>query len=245
MSSNPDASISQPEVPDQLKDRVKASYDAIATEYNDWTRDHWPLKIKYLDQLLTKLDTDSQQPGQQQQRPRRFLELGCGAGLPVLDHLLARDATATVAANDLSTTQLDLARANLAPKHGSPGRVDFHPGDMLALDFPAASFDAVVALYSICHLPPREQVEMLAKISRWVRPGGGVLLNVTTETTDGVTANNWLAQDKQSWMYWSGLGPEGTVKVVEESGLDVLETAVDGGEDDTYFWIIAGKSKSG
>ncbi|KXJ87948.1 methyltransferase [Microdochium bolleyi] len=228
--------------PADLKDRVKASYDAIATEYNDWTKDHWPLKIKHLDQMLAKLDGTTATTSATATDPkpaRRFLELGCGAGLPVLDHLLSRDPATTVVANDLSTTQLDLARTNLA-KHGAE-RIEYAPGDMLALSFPDASFDGVVALYSICHLPPREQVAMFAKIAAWVRPGGTVLVNVVNQASGAITADKWLAEDKESWMYWSGLGPEQTVQVVRESGLEVLDTVVDGGKDDFFFWIIARK----
>ncbi|KAH7014442.1 methyltransferase [Microdochium trichocladiopsis] len=241
MASNANSTTDAPAaVPEHLKDRVKASYDAIATEYNDWTKDHWHIKTQYLDKLLGHLESAPPAKGDSTPaQPRRYLELGCGAGVPILDTLLARDPATTVVANDLSTAQIDLARSHLA-KHGA-GRVEYAPGDMLALDFPANSFDAVIALYSICHLPPAEQVDMFRKLGGWVKPGGGVLVNVTNEVNKGLTLDTWLADDK-GWMYWSGLGPEETLKVVrEQAGLDVVETAVDGGVDDTFFWIIARK----
>jgi len=238
----------QDEVPEQLKDRVKASYDAIAVEYNDWTKDHWQIKTKYLDKLLAHIAVDGPNSGDTAQQPRRYLELGCGAGVPILDTLLSRDPTTTVVANDLSTAQIDIAREHLAKYAGAGAtaedqlnsRVEYAPGDMLALDFPAASFDAVIALYSICHLPRAEQVDMFRKIAGWVKPGGAILVNVTNEANKGLTLDTWLAEDK-GWMYWSGLGPEQTVEVVAGTGLEVVETAADGGANDTFFWIIARK----
>ena len=44
--------IATMETSNELKERVRASYNAIAPEYNDWTeRDH-KLRLKYLDELL-------------------------------------------------------------------------------------------------------------------------------------------------------------------------------------------------
>lgn len=251
MTSNADVAT-QDEVPEQLKDRVKASYDAIAVEYNDWTKDHWQIKTKYLDKLLAHIDASGvdSDTAAQQPKSRRYLELGCGAGVPILETLLSRDTTTSVVANDLSTAQIDLARKHLAKYHtdtasaGQTDRVTYAPGDMLALDFPAGSFDAIIALYSICHLPRAEQVDMLRKISGWVKPGGGVLVNVINEPMKGLTLDTWIAEDK-GWMYWSGLGPEQTLEVVAETGLEVVEAAEDGGVDDTFFWIIAKKKDGG
>ena len=45
-------SITTMETSNELEERVRASYNAIAPEYKDWTeRDH-KLRLKYLDELL-------------------------------------------------------------------------------------------------------------------------------------------------------------------------------------------------
>jgi 2-polyprenyl-3-methyl-5-hydroxy-6-metoxy-1,4-benzoquinol methylase len=49
---------------------------------------------------------------------------------------------------------------------------------MMALEFRPAMFDAVVAFYSLIHLPRVEQEILLQRISTWLRPGGWFLANL-------------------------------------------------------------------
>ncbi|KAI1776536.1 S-adenosyl-L-methionine-dependent methyltransferase [Hypoxylon cercidicola] len=113
--------------------------------------------------------------GIRHQRPQlRVLELGCGPGLPVTGKLLSHP-TLHVTANDISTAQISLARANLLGAAGNTDaekRLALVEGDMAELAFPGRSFDAVVALYSLIHLPRAEQADMIGKIARWLKPGG-------------------------------------------------------------------------
>ena len=90
---------------------VKASYDAIAPRYNEWTIPHSTTRLRYLDQLLDRLPTTiSSSPS----TPVSVLELGCGYGVPVTRKLLSH-LNFSVTANDLSSAQLALARASLLP----------------------------------------------------------------------------------------------------------------------------------
>lgn len=92
---------------------------------------------------------------------------------------------------------------------------------MLALDLTPASFDAVIGMYSIIHLPRTEQVEMLRKIVTWLKPGGLLLANFAAEEEAGKELHNWLKQEK-GWMFWSGWGSDRTVQMVKEVGLEVI-----------------------
>ncbi|MCJ1294911.1 hypothetical protein MMC34_006470 [Xylographa carneopallida] len=165
--------------PPDLKSRLKASYDAIAPRYNEWTVPHSITRLHYLDQLLDRLRTATTSS------PSSLvsvLELGCGCGIPVTQKLLSHPSF-SITANDLSSTQLALARASLLPDSPGPahGRLTLLEGDMLALDFPPATFNAVVGMYSIFHLPRAKQVEMLHKIVAWLTPGGWMLANFAAE----------------------------------------------------------------
>ena len=113
---------------------------------------------------------------------------------------------------------------------------------MLALDFATGSLDAVVGMYSIIHLPRVEQVEMLTKISTWLKPGGWFLANFGAEDTAGKEAKNWLMEE-QGWMFWSGWGVEGTVEKVKEAGLEVLVRDVlnDVRDGARFLWVLARK----
>jgi SAM-dependent methyltransferase len=169
------------------------------------------------------------------------LELGCGHGLPVTQKLLSHP-NFSVIANDLSSAQLALARTNLQPD--PPSRLTLLEGDMLALDFPPASLDAVIAMYSIIHLPRAEQVEMLGKIVTWLKPGGWVLANFAAVELEGREVQNWLKEEK-GWMFWSSWGSEGTLEKVREVGLEVVvQETVEDVVDVAFLWILARKSDS-
>lgn len=66
---------------------------------------------------------------------------------------------------DISTVQVGLARGNV------PG-ADFRHGDFSELVFPKGSFDAVLALYSIFHLPRADHPQLYGRIHEWLSPGG-------------------------------------------------------------------------
>lgn len=224
--------------PTDLKSRLKASYDAIASGYNEWTIPHSSTRLRYLDQLLECLPTTISSS------PVSVLELGCGSGVPVTQKLLSYP-NFSVTANDLSSTQLALARTSLLPDPpgSAHGRLTLLEGDMLALDLKPATLDAVVGMYSIIHLPRAEQVEMLRKIVAWLKPGGWMLANFSAEDSAGTEMQNWLGEEK-GWMFWSGWGTEGTVNKVREAGLEVVvqETEEDVVDDAKFLWILAKKS---
>ncbi|KAE9994383.1 hypothetical protein EG327_010823 [Venturia inaequalis] len=215
--------------PADMKARLKASYDAMATEYNEWTTGHFAIRLEYLDKLIPKL--------LEKQGPISVLELGCGCGLPVSKRLLTYPDI-SVTANDLSSTQIALARENL---RDAGDRVGFLEGDMMRLDFAPASFDAVVAFYSIIHLPKDEQVNLLADIAKWLKPGGYLLANFSAQESQGVELQKWLAEE--GWMFWAGWGRAGTVEKIKDAGLEIVieEVAEDVVDSTNFVWVIAKK----
>lgn len=222
--------------PSDLKERLKNTYDAIAYTYNAKLGvDLNHIRLDYVKRLLDLL-------GQTGEDDIRVLELGCGAGIPVTKTLLDHaKPSISVTANDLSTVQLDLAASHLSD-HVSSGKVTLVPGDMLALDFPSHSFDAVTGFYSIIHLPRDEQVLLMEKIVGWLKPGGYFLANFPEEETEEIIMEKWLGEEK-GWTYWSAWGVEGSVKMVEGSGLEVLVKEVRSSEvDASFLWLIGRKS---
>ncbi len=94
----------------------------------------------------------------------RLLDAGCGAGLLAL---LARLRGATVTALDASAALLAVARARLP-------EADLREGDLEALPFAEASFDAVIAVNSIFYAA--DMAAAMRELARVVRPGGRVVL---------------------------------------------------------------------
>ncbi|KAI1860623.1 uncharacterized protein JN550_011471 [Neoarthrinium moseri] len=218
-------------VPENLKQRLKESYDAIAPKYNEWTILHSQYRLYYLDKLLNLLNaTEKSQVS--------TLELGCGCGIPVTQKLLSHE-TYHVTANDLSSTQLEAARENLH-SDAAGDRLRLVPGDMTELSFAAGSLDAVIGMYSLIHLPSSEQVLMIEKIVGWLKPGGYMLANFTEETIGGVVNEKWL--DDKGWVYWSGLGAENTVQVIKDTSLNVVVSKVTKDiVDASFLWVLAKK----
>ncbi|KAH7316556.1 S-adenosyl-L-methionine-dependent methyltransferase [Stachybotrys elegans] len=217
--------------PPDFKQRLKASYGAMAPIYNVWTEKHSPLRLAYLEKLYAQLprlrDAD---------KNISVLELGCGAGLPILDTILSRNPKLTAIANDLSDTQISLARKNLAQYDD---RVRFAQDDMMRLSFPEGSLTAVVALYSIIHLPGHEQRDMVATIARWLEPGGCLLATFLPREMPSLVEEKWL--DDKGWMYWSGLGESTTLQNLRDAEFRLEACQLEGDEEETFLWIIARK----
>lgn len=215
------------EPPENVKSRLKESYDAIAEAYNTWTVPHSASRLKYLDQLLQLLPRG-------QDAEISVLELGCGAGVPVTEKLLA-DPRMRVTANDISTAQINMAKSALGTE-----RVNWIEGDMMALQFPDGSFDAVLGFYSVIHLPRDEQIVLVQKMTAWLKPGGLMLANFASEDNESVVMDKWLGD--KGWMFWSGWGADVMIKKVGEAGLDIVhkEIAQDVG-DAEFLWVIAKK----
>jgi SAM-dependent methyltransferase len=244
------------EPPQDLKARVAAGYNAIANTYfttfvsND-TKD---FRLHHLTHVLSLLK-ETHAAHQSSASPStsdvvQVLELGCGAGLPVTKVLLEHIAPQlTVTANDLSPTQIGLARTNLSsyltsPSPDEPLRLNLTPGDMTQLTFPPSTFSLILAFYSLIHLPRTEQTTLMQRIATWLKPGGLTLINFAAEEDEHVVNEAWLGE-KGAWMYWSSWGEEGSVRMVEESGLEVLSRQIseDEGVDSRFVWVVARKKE--
>ncbi|MBR8743591.1 cyclopropane-fatty-acyl-phospholipid synthase family protein [Nocardiopsis sp. MG754419] len=102
---------------------------------------------------------------------QRVLDVGCGLGQPAARIAAAEDVHVT----GVSISREQVKRATeLAEKADFASRLEFQHGDAMRLPFADASFDAVVAIESIFHMPDREQV--LAEIARVLKPGGRITL---------------------------------------------------------------------
>ena len=204
-------------MPEDMKSRLESAYDAIAPKYNEvFTTADDPVRLGYLNQLLKLL-------GSSEREDVKILELGCGAGVPGTKRLLENKLPRIhVIGNDLSSAQIELARRNLGD-YEKEGRLELKQGDMMGLSFPEASLDAVVGFYSVIHLPRDEQTEIVERISKWLKPGGLFFANFSKEDMANRVMPTWLGE-KKGWMYWSGWGEEGSVKIVEKAGLGILRS---------------------
>lgn len=144
----------------------------------------------------------------------RVLDIGCGAGVPIAQILAKRFQVTGV---DISAEQIRRARQNVP--HGA-----FIQSDIMAVDFPPAHFDAVVAFYSIFHLPREEHAELFRRIHYWLRPGGYFLATLTAYNEPAYTEDDFFGVT----MYWSNYGFDEYKVMLSQIGFRLLETTTIG-----------------
>jgi ubiquinone/menaquinone biosynthesis C-methylase UbiE len=226
----------QPETPHLSKKIIEQSYDKIAPSYLKWTSSFPSPRLIYLNKLLPLLPPSTS---------CSILDLGCGAGAPCTQ-ILAQHVSSLVAV-DISATQLELARENVKIEGGV--KVEFVKSDMHALSFPDSTFDAVVGFYSIIHLPREEQVVLMTRIGRWLKPGGYFLANFSATGNEESWKESWLVEG--SGMFWSSWDEGKSLGMVEEAGLEVLEGKVVwedeglvGGREVGFLWVLGRKGEA-
>jgi len=136
----------------------------------------------------------------------RVLDLGCGCGVPSDRWLVAHGFDVTGV--DFSPVQIDRARA-LIPEAA------FVLADIASVEFEPGSFDAVIALYCIFHLPLEEQRTLFASVRRWLSDGGPFLAILPAGPWTG-TEENWLGAGGRMW--WTQERPEVYDEWLAEAG---------------------------
>jgi len=201
------------------KQLVERGYDCIAQRYLAWSK-HAPARMSYLQKVLERLS-----------EPSQVLELGCGAGVPCT-RSLAQYAHLTGV--DISAAQIALARQHVP-------NAPLFQADMMELAFAPATFDAVVAFYSIIHLPRAEQAVLINRLAQWLRPGGWFLVNLGVSNDPGSIEPSWLG----TTMYWSSYDAQTNLGLVSQAGFTLVETEIladdEDGEPVSLLWILAKK----
>jgi SAM-dependent methyltransferase len=159
------------------------------------------------------------------------LDLGCGAGVPVTAWLAERYAVTGV---DVSARQLALARQHV------PGGT-FIKSNMSALDFPPGSLAGVTAFYSIIHVPRAEQPALVARIDRWLRPGGAFLATWALTEWEGAEAN-WEGWGAPMW--WSHYDQAANLALLQATGFALPWAEVLPSGDETWLWVLAQRAMS-
>jgi len=202
---------------------VAAGYNAMAVQFDEWqTAVVGSPRMRYLDELLGLLPP----------RPD-VLELGCGAGVESTRILAERGRLTGV---DISKAQLVLARERVPS-------ATFICADLAKLEFADESFDGVVALYVLFHLPRAELGPLLGRIGGWLRPGG-VFLATMLARGDGEGVEDWLGVP----MFFSGSDPDADRELFRDAGLAILldETVVqhEPEGDLPFHWMLAQTSNA-
>lgn len=163
---------------------VRSGYDAVSERYR--ADDDAPAEYDdWLAALTARLPSRSD-----------VLDLGCGCGVPMARRLA--DLGHRVLGVDVSRVQIERARRLV------PG-ARFLRADALDLRFDPASFDAIVCLFVLIHLPSHEQEVLIRRVRTWLRPNGVLLATVGARAWTGEQAD-WLGGGAPMW--WSDPGAD-------------------------------------
>jgi ubiquinone/menaquinone biosynthesis C-methylase UbiE len=157
-----------------------------------------------------------------------ILDVGCGSGYiaSILENKGYR-----VTGIDISTKMLELAKMN-AP-HSTFLRMD-----MKKLDFPRESFDAVVCLYSIFHVPRRYHLGILKRFRRVLKPRGLLAIHMGWGEWSGIE-ENWLGGGAP--MYWSHYGRGKNLALVRKAKFGIIVSKASRQKDGTHLFVLAQK----
>ena len=204
---------------DNIQSMVEQSYDKVYKQYLCLEKKkEWP-RLKWLHKVLKMLNPGSS-----------VLDLGCGSGDPVDIEILKNHKIIGV---DISKNMIHLAQKNVPT-----GR--FIHNDVSKQSFLPDSFHAVVAFYTLEHIPREEHTSLLQRIYTWLRPEGLLLFTIESQAYNNETGN-WLGEP----MFFSCYDPVTMKKIVREAGFTILETdiepQIEGDTEVSYLWILARK----
>jgi ubiquinone/menaquinone biosynthesis C-methylase UbiE len=203
------------------KDLVKEGYNRCATKYADArTGEEHP----ELAMLIGRLPEGAS-----------VLDIGCGGGIPVCLQLAKR---ANVTGIDISPAMIELAKKNVPSGN-------FACSDIMSVEFPDSSFDAVTSFYAIFHLPKEEHEELFCRIYRWLIPGGYLLATFARRDESPYTEDDFFGVT----MYWSNFGIKQYREMLDRLGFSIIENGLLGHgykngvkqQPETHPFIFAGK----
>ena len=140
---------------DEVLGDLRTAYDRGAAQREALAKPSWKLaeRQSFLDRLLAT-------------GASRLLEVGAGSGQ---DSAFFAAAGLAVVATDLSPAMVEYCRAK-----GLDARV----ADVMSLDFPPASFDAIYTTNCLLHVPDASLPAALTTLAGLLRPGGLMYLGV-------------------------------------------------------------------
>jgi ubiquinone/menaquinone biosynthesis C-methylase UbiE len=178
------------------KKLVQSGYNAIAADYLA-ARSETSEDVQLLQELVARLPKGA-----------KVLDAGCGAGVPV----------AKILSSFFDVTGVDFAQAQIEMARQLVPNAKFICHDIVDLNLPDASFDAVCSYYAIIHIPRQEHPKLLQNFHRMLKPGGLALLCLGANDIEHDIEENYHG----SPMYWSHFDAETNLRLIGEAGFEII-----------------------
>jgi len=154
------------------------------------------------------------------------LDVGCGCGVPVAQDL--SDAGHAVTGIDISGVQIERAR-RLVPAG------TFVAADITQYPLRSSCLDAVVALYSLIHVPVALQPAVIEAVANALVDGGVLLATLGREEWTG-SDTDWLGGGAEMW--WSQADHQTYRRWLQTAGFAITASAYvpEGAAGHALFW---------
>ena len=198
---------------------VKEGYEK--GDYASHFRTNWrPNKIekKFLDRLAGLVP-----------KAAKILDFGCGIGIPFDKYLAGKGFK--IAGIDITCKHLKQAKKNVPD-------AKFIEGDFSKMHFDNKRFHAIIALYSVFHIPRKEQQDLFKKIHDLLEDDGVVLMTLGVGGSDSVE-EDWCGAP----MAWSNYEPSRYRTMITQANLEIIDSEYEGqpGDDEYHWWVLAKK----
>jgi ubiquinone/menaquinone biosynthesis C-methylase UbiE len=190
---------------------VEQGYNKIAEDY-------------YAHRDLNKFNQELEKFSSYLSKNGHILDAGCGAGIPTSRFLVNKGFNIT--GIDLSERMLELARNNVP-------EAKFIKMDMNDITFEDNSFDGIVSVYALFHIPKVKHFSIFKRFFEVLKSGGILMINTGISESEGTS--NFFGVP----MFWSNYKPQETLELVKKAGFSILFEGILERGSEYQYWIYA------
>ena len=158
------------------------------------------------------------------------IDLGCGSGVPFDRYLVD---------NGLQLVGYDFAEKHIREAKRNVPEAIYKEADFTNFECDAGNTDAILALYSIFHIPKEEHKALFSKMWRALKPGGVVLMTLGTDRTEHKDSDFCDAKR----MLWSNYKPEYYRQMLSDLSFTILHEQFESfqGDKENHYWVLIQK----
>ncbi|MEJ2277651.1 MAG: class I SAM-dependent methyltransferase [Candidatus Lokiarchaeota archaeon] len=192
---------------------VRNGYNKIALNY-------------YANRDLTKFYPELERFSELLPEYGHILDVGTGIGVPTAKFLIEKGFKVT--GIDISTTMILQAKKNVP-------EANFLEMDALHLNFDENTFDGVISVYTLFHIPRIKHENLFRTFYKILKPKGILVIN------SGISESEGIIQFFGVPMFWSNFSPKKTLNLVERVGFSIIFEGVLKRGGELQYWIFAHK----
>jgi ubiquinone/menaquinone biosynthesis C-methylase UbiE len=182
---------------------IAQQYDQHREQFDNWTE---------IEQFVHFLEPSS-----------CVLDLGCGAGRPVLQSIVNNGHTGV--GLDISDNMLALARSNVSKSLLVRAPMD-------DLSFKNSVFDGLIATYSIIHVKRELHEQIFREASRVLKPDGIMLVSIGSSEWEDI--DEYLGAK----MFWSHYEPQKSLELIKAAGFETIYDRHVRSAGEEHYWVL-------